>query len=327
MTEKKSIIVTGYAYPSIDSQVLTQWLPDLTFLATFSYGITPDGGLVQLDDQLMVNTASAAGVKSLMVLTPMDDTGMFSDRLAAQVLENPQAVQNLINNIENNIKSKGMYGVDFDFEYIPAENRDQYTALIAGAAERLNPQGYIVTAALAPKTDANQPGLLYQGHDYYDIGQVANYVLLMTYEWGYTYGPPMAVSPINQVRRVLDYGVSEIDPAKILMGMPNYGYDWPLPFVQGQTKAEKITNSEGFSRGAKYDVPILFDELSQAPNYTYYDDSGVQHQVWFENEASIRAKLNLVNEYGLAGVAYWNIMSFDPNNSKVLNEMFNVIKL
>ena len=69
------------------------------------------------------------------------------------------------------------------------------------------------------------------------IGGIADSVLLMTYEWGYTYGPPMAVAPINHVRRVAEYGASVIDPEKIQMGIPNYGYDWPLPFVQGQTRA------------------------------------------------------------------------------------------
>lgn len=327
MAEKRNIIVSGYAYPSISTETLDRWLPDLTLLDTFSYGITPEGGLVQLDDQNLINAANRAGIKPMMVLTPMDETGMFSDRLAAQVLSNPAARDNLVNNIEANVKSKGLFGVDFDFEYIPVVNRDQYTALIGAAAERLNPQGYMVTAALAPKTSTEQAGLLYQGHDYYGVGQAANLVLLMTYEWGYTFGPPMAVSPINQVRKVLDYGVTQISPEKILMGMPNYGYDWPLPFVKGTTRAEKITNGEGFTRAARYGVPVQFDPVSQAPNYHYYDNQGVDHEVWFDNEASIKARLSLVNEYGLAGVGYWNIMDFDPNNSKALNEMFNVVKL
>ncbi len=105
----------------------------------------------------------------------------------------------------------------------------------------MGPQGYTVTVALAPKTSADQEGVLYQGHDYAGMGAVADYVLLMTYEWGYSYGPPMAVSPINQVRRVLDYGVSEIPREKIFMGFPNYAYDWTLPFVQGESRAEKIS--------------------------------------------------------------------------------------
>lgn len=321
------IIVSGYAYPSINQQVLEAWLADLTYLNTFSYGITSDGGIVDLQDQRLIESANAAGVKTLMVLTPMDENGMFNDELASALLESPEARTNLVNNVVRTIQAKGMAGVDFDFEYIPEQNRDQYVALVSQARETLNPMGYVVTVALAPKTSADQQGLLYQGHDYRGMGEAANLVLLMTYEWGYTFGPPMAVSPINQVRRVLDYGVSEIPPNKILMGMPNYGYDWTLPFVQGESRAEKISSEEALRRAQQYGVSIEYDQASQAPHYTYTDAEGREHVVWFEDERSIRAKLALIEEYGLAGVAYWNIMDYYPANSAILNEMYNVIKL
>jgi len=110
-------------------------------------------------------------------------------------------------------------GIDFDFEFVNREDRDLYTGLISQTAARVTPEGYIVTVPLAPKTSAEQPGLLYGGHDYAGIGAVANLVMLMTYEWGYTFGPPMAVAPIDKVRQVLDYAVTEIPRSKILMGV------------------------------------------------------------------------------------------------------------
>ena len=84
-------------------------------------------------------------------------------------------------------KEHSLFGVDFDFEYVFAENRDQYTDLVRRTRIKLNEEGYLVTVTLAPKTSADQKGLLYQGHDYRGMGQAANFVLLMTYEWGYTY--------------------------------------------------------------------------------------------------------------------------------------------
>jgi len=64
---------------------------------------------------------------------------------------------------------------------------NRYSELIQKASDILNSQGYIVMAALAPKTSTDQPGLLYRGHDYSAIGRAADKVLPMTYEWGYTY--------------------------------------------------------------------------------------------------------------------------------------------
>lgn len=301
-------IVNGYAYPSISKETLEWWLPRLSWVAAFSYGFTEDGNLINLEDANLIIPATEAGVRPMKVLTPLDADGNFNDNIAIRVFENPDAQQNLIDNIEANIKNKNMGGVDFDFEYLAADYADDYVELVGRTRGRLRPQGYLTTVALAPKVSTDQPGLLYQGHDYAGMGQAADYCLLMTYEWGYTYGPPLPVSPINSVRRVLDYGVTQIPPEKILMGMSNYGYDWRLPFVQGESKAEKLTNYQALARAEYYGVDVQYDEEAQAPFFTYTSPDGSEHIVWFEDERSWRARLALVEEYGLAGISIWNIM-------------------
>lgn len=301
-------LVNGYAYPSISEETLAWWLPRLTWLSAFSYGFTAEGRLVNLADENLVTAANAAGVRPMMVLTPLDAEGRFNDNIATAVFEDPEAQTNLIDNIEANLHAKNMGGVDFDFEYIPRVYAADYVELVARTQRLLSPQGYLTSVALAPKVRADQPGVLYEGHDYAGMGRAADYCLLMTYEWGYTYGEPMAVSPINHVRRVLEYGLTEIPAEKILMGMSNYGYDWALPFVRGESKAEKLTNYQAQARAEYYGVPVEWDENAQAPFYTYATPAGVKHVVWFENERSWQARLALVAEYGLAGISIWNIM-------------------
>lgn len=301
-------LVNGYAYPSISEETLSWWLPRLTWLSAFSYGFTAEGRLVNLADENLVTAANAAGVRPMMVLTPLDAEGRFNDNIAAAGFEDPEAQTNLIDNIEANLHAKNMGGVDFDFEYIPRVYAADYVELVARTQRLLSPQGYLTSVALAPKVRADQPGVLYEGHDYAGMGRAADYCLLMTYEWGYTYGEPMAVSPINHVRRVLEYGLTEIPAEKILMGMSNYGYDWALPFVRGESKAEKLTNYQAQARAEYYGVPVEWDENAQAPFYTYATPAGVKHVVWFENERSWQARLALVAEYGLAGISIWNIM-------------------
>ena len=301
-------LVNGYAYPSISEETLAWWLPRLTWLSAFSYGFTAEGRLVNLEDENLVTAANAAGVRPMMVLTPLDAEGRFNDNIAAAVFEDPEAQTNLIDNIEANLHAKNMGGVDFDFEYIPRVYAADYVELVARTQRLLSPQGYLTSVALAPKVRADQPGVLYEGHDYAGMGRAADYCLLMTYEWGYTYGEPMAVSPINHVRRVLEYGLTEIPAEKILMGMSNYGYDWALPFVRGESKAEKLTNYQAQARAEYYGVLVEWDETAQAPFYTYATPAGVKHIVWFENERSWQARLALVAEYGLAGISIWNIM-------------------
>ena len=308
MPEERNLLVNGYAYPSISPQTLGWWLPRLTWVSAFSSGFRTDGSLIPLSDEAIIAQAAAGGVGTLMVLTPLDENGVFNDQIAISVFNDPAARNRLIENILQNIYGKGLEGIDFDFEYLPGEYADDYVSLVKRTRELLTPQGYVTTVALAPKTRADQPGVLYEGHDYRGRGEAADYCLIMTYEWGYTYGEPQPVSPIVNVRRVLEYAVMEIPPEKILMGLNNYGYDWTLPFVAGESRAEKLTNYQAQARAAYYGVPVQWDEKAMAPFFEYTDGAGREHIVWFENEESWKARLGLVSELGLAGVGIWNIM-------------------
>ena len=118
----------------------------------------------------------------------------------------------------------------------------------------------------------------------------------------------MAVSPLPNVRQVLDYAVTEIPPAKILLGISNYGYDWPLPFVQGTTKAQSISNQRAIELAVQHGSAIQYDEEAQSPHFQYTDSANIVHQVWFEDARSLSAKLRLVAEYGFKGAGIWNVM-------------------
>lgn len=325
--EKRSIIVNGYAYPNISAELLSQSLPNLTFISAFSYGIRSDGSLILLDDSRIRQAAQQSDVQTLMVLSSLTEEGDFDSLILGRALYNVQKREELISEILENLKAKKMYGVDFDFEYIAPQEKDIYIDLIRRAARRLNAEGYLVSVALAAKTSADQAGLLYEGHDYAAVGQSANLVLLMTYEWGYAGSEPMAVAPIPQIRQVLDYGVTEIPPEKILMGIPNYGYDWILPHIPGVSRARSIGNEEAVWLAEHYGAEIQYDETAQSPYFFFWDNQGRQHEVWFENERSIRAKLQLIDDYGLAGVSYWNLMRPFRANWQVLQDMFDVTKL
>lgn len=129
-----------------------------------------------------------------------------------------------------------------------------------------------------------------------------------SYEWGYTYGPPMAVAPVGAVRRVVEFALTQMDAAKILLGFPNYAYDWTLPFTAGATRAQSIGNEAAPLLAAQYGAEIQFDTQSQTPYFTYLDEAGQPHEVWFEDARSAQAKFDLLSEYGLLGLGYWNFM-------------------
>lgn len=307
-TERRTATSDGYAYPFISQWVLEQTLPYLTRLLVFSYGFTPTGELIPpaRSPEWMVVSAGQYGVDPILVLTPLGADGRFNNNLIHAVVTNEQAKQNLIQTLLATME-EGYRGVDVDFEYILAEDRDLFTAFVRDLTEAMNAQGYTVSVALAPKTSADQPGLLYEGKDYAGLGAAANEVLLMAYEWGYTYGPAMAVAPLNKVRQVVEYALTEIPAEKINLGIPNYGYDWTLPFVQGESKAITIGNVQAVQIAIEQGVEIQFDEIAQSPFFLYQKD-GRQHEVWFEDVRSMQAKYGLVREYNLKGIGVWQIM-------------------
>ena len=179
--------VHGYAYPFIDKDLLQSTVPYLTFLTPFTYGFTPDGTLVDLDDGVLIAMAKAGGAAPLMHLSTLTGEGGFSNELAHIALTDRTVQDALISNLRRTLEEKGYRGLDVDFEYVFPEDASAYAAFLGRLTALLNPLGYPVIAALAPKTSADQPGLLYEAHNYRAIAEAVNEVLLMTYEWGYTY--------------------------------------------------------------------------------------------------------------------------------------------
>lgn len=319
--------VNGYAYPFIQRSVLNETLPYLSSLSVFSYGFTAEGELVPptIDDTFMIEAALMQGVRPVLTLTPLGPDGNFNNFLITAVVNNQEAKDNLLDNLLTTVQEKNFQGVDIDFEYIRPEDRVPFADFVADVRNFLSPYGYHVSVALAPKTSDTQAGLLYEGKDYVLLGEAADSVLLMTYEWGYTYGPPMAVAPVNQVRRVVEYAVTRIDPAKIDLGIPNYGYDWTLPFVQGTSRATTIGNLEAVRIAIEAGVPIQFDEVAMSP-FFQYEKEGQLHEVWFEDVRSYQAKFSLIPEYGLRGMGYWQIMRFFRPNWLLLADTFQIQK-
>lgn len=313
--------VNGYAYPGTSMDVLRKTFPYLTYLSIFSYNVNPDGSLEEINDQPMISAARQAGVAPIMVIT---NKGFDSDA-ASSVLNSQEIQDRLLGSVLQHLRNKQYYGLNIDFEYVYPSDRQNYNNFLEKASRMLIEQGFQLSTAIAPKISSQQTGLQYTAHDYAAHGRIADRVIIMTYEWGFTYGPPMPVAPLNEVRRVLDYAVTEIPRNKIMMGIPNYGYDWTLPFVKG-TAARVVSNVGAVNLALNRGADIKFDPVAQSPYFYYYQDN-VQHIVWFEDARSIMSKLYLAAGYRLRGVSYWTIGRYFPQNWLVLKSLYNIVKL
>ncbi|HBP65440.1 MAG TPA: spore gernimation protein [Desulfosporosinus sp.] len=326
---KKTVEVSAYLDPRMtrgrSAEAIDKVGESLTYLAVFSYSVNRDGNLIPVDDQATLTAAAKDKVLPLLVITNFEN-GQFSTEIATTILTNDALQDRMLNQVLRVMAEKGYRGLDFDFEYLGVANRERYVRLLQKAKILLKSRGYYISAALAPKTRTDQRGVLYEGHDYQAIGHVVDFIFFMTYEWGYSGGSPMAVSPITQMRKVMEYAISVVPKEKIMMGMPLYGYDWTLPYVRGGKFAKSFSPLKAVELALRYDVSIKYDKTSQAPWFRYTDEQGRKHEVWFEDARSIQAKFDLVKELGLRGFYYWVLGNDFPQNWLLIKENFIVRK-
>lgn len=318
--------VNGYIYMLGDDAVpiVDKAGPYLTYLSPFAYLIKEDGSLQSIKDVPAIQSADRVNITPMMSITNFTVSSR-GENLASIVLNTPEFVEHLIDEIIDIMGKKGYKGLNVDFENVLPGDREPYNHFLERTVQRLHPLGYFVSTAVAPKTSAAQRGLLYEAHDYPAHGRIVDFVVLMTYEWGWRKGPPQAISPLNQIKRVLDYAVSVIPRGKIYMGFQIYARDWLLPHVTGQ-EAETFSEQEAVARAVKYGATIMYDTVAQSPYYRYTDELGREHEVWFEDARSAQAKFDTAKSYNLGGISYWALGYPYPQNWALLQDNFTIIK-
>lgn len=299
--------------------------PYLTYLSPFAYLINEDGSLVNIEDEPAISEAYAQGIVPMMSIVNFT-RNVAGENLAHIILNNPAIINNLQENIINTMKDKGYKGLNIDFEYVLPEDREAYNNFLESTVNKLHNEGYFVSTSLAPKISGDQKGLLYEAHDYPAHGKLADFVVLMTYEWGWRGGYPRAISPINEIEKVLDYAVSVIPRDKILMGFQIYARDWQLPFEEGQV-ANTISVQQAMDIAYEHMSEIKYDYVAQSPFFNYTDEKGNAHVVWFEDARSAQAKFDAVKDYALRGISYWGLGYEFPQNFPLLSDNFQIKKL
>jgi spore germination protein YaaH len=150
--------------------------------------------------------------------------------------------------------------------------------------------------------------------DYRQISLYADYVAVMTYdEHGYSTGPgPIASVP--WMNSVIQYAVDQMPRAKILLGIPAYGFDW------GDSGAPTyLSYPRAMASLATSGAVLVRDPASDVPHFTYVKN-GQRHEVWFEDARSWAKKLDLVEDYDLGGVAIWRLGMEDPASWRLFPE-------
>ncbi len=322
---KDQIVSNGYIEPSVKNAVehFREAATGLTYLTIFSYHVDGQGALTAPDDEALLAACKETSVQPIMAITNLAEA-QFSKEVGTQLLNSKTAQDKLIGNVMEVIRTKGYRGVNVDFEYLGSNLRQAYNRFIKRLADRLHQEGLIIFSSLAPKTSGEQTGAWYESHDYQYHGQVCDFVVLMTYEWGWSGGPPMAVSPITQVEKVVNYARTVMPERRIVMSIPLYGYDWTLPYEKGGEFAKAVRERQAVAEAGAHNVTINYDEKEESPFFRYKDDKGSSHIVYFEDLRTMEAMFSLVDRLNLHGVSFWNLAFQYPAVWPYLKDYFTV---
>ncbi len=322
----RQIEVMGYTNTFINEQILRKTLPFLTYITIFNYIATAQGDFSEIDDTWIIQLAKDYDVVPVMALSSINPQGQGNQEVTHIILSDETIQTQLIDRILANIKAKGYSGLNLSFYDVLSEDLPLYVNFITSVTNRLNREGYEVFVALSPLTFGYEPGNPYNFPYYSEIGRAANYVILITYLWATSAMSEVTETNADYLRQYLDFAVTEIPPEKIFIGLTRIAYDWELPYTEGRTRGYALTNAAAVELANQLGITIEFDEVSQTP-FFYYNDSGVTHYVRFKDARSINAILSLISEYGLRGVAVWNIMYFYSQTWLSINSDFGIESL
>ncbi len=279
------------SYPS-----LVKNAENIDMVSPFWYTINKKGDLLPKTEGHQYNTDTFVRQNGQLILPLINN-----DKTNSAMLTDAKIRQKAIENIVALVQSRNYDGVNIDFEFIPSWTKDGYTTFIRELSQKLHARGKLVTISVFPKVGVSND--LTGAYDYKALAPYIDRMVIMTYDNHWSGGPAGPIAPINWVEENILYALREVPAEKILLGIANYGYDWPNSGGKGQDIAAK----KALELASRKSATVRWDSKAQVPYFYYTDSNKKIRTVWFENSYSLDYKLNLVNKYNLKGIAIWRL--------------------
>lgn len=220
----------------------------------------------------------------------------------SEIMRDYKLRHNLIENIVSLVLKYNLDGINIDFEYMHDEDKDLFSRFIIELKPRLNEIGAVLSVDVTAPDGSEEWSMCY---DRYTIGKVADYIVFMAYDqYGQYSNKAGTTAGYNWVKANLEKFVGQegVDSSKIVLGIPFFSRVWEEEDGELVSKEpinmNKIQNIVPENASKTWD-----DDLKQY--YIEFEKDGITYKIWAEDEESIKAKLSLIDEYNLAGAAYW----------------------
>lgn len=277
---------------------------DITTLVPFWYGVKSDGGLADMSSQEVKTIASENNLPIYAIIHNYSDPK--KSQLIHDLLSTPSLRNTLISSIRDTTITNNYPGINIDFEFVPPEDRQNLNTFMQGLYASLKAIGKTVTISVPAELSDNPHHPFSGAFQYSVIAQNSDAMYILAYDEHFSQPGPIA--SISFVRNVLNYAVTAIPREKIWLGIAVYGYDW----TEGVNYPRTISYQQAIDTAKNLGAAIIYDQSAQESTYTYTIDNRT-HTVWFEDARSFSAKLPLLDEYRLSGIAVWRLGQEDPN--------------
>ena len=200
------------------------------------------------------------------------------------------------------VEEYNLDGVNVDFENMNESDKDVYSRFLIELAPRLKKIGKTLSVDVTAPDGSETWSLCF---DRNTIANVADYIVFMAYDqYGTNSNKAGTTAGYNWVEANVKkfLGQEDVDPEKIILGIPLYMRLWEEE-EDGTAKPEVVNMKDMFDVLPENQVATWDEELKQY--YVEYEEDGKTYKMWVENEKSVGEKINLANQYNLAGIAFW----------------------
>lgn len=237
--------------------------------------------------------------------------------ITSKMLATKESRSTFIQNTIELIEGYGFDGVNIDIEDVNIEDSEKLSEFFTELGEALSEKGYYLAASVPSRVSDEPFNPFSDPFDYGVIGKAVDEFDVMLYnEHGWPGSGPGPVVSIGWMDRVLRYTITKMPKEKIMAAVSVFGFDFNLT----TGKNAYVTYDRAMELAKKYNKEVIFDEETQTPYFAYTDEEGNEHEVWFENAQSIKAKIDLANELGIKGIALWRLGMEDESMWKMIRE-------
>jgi cellulose synthase/poly-beta-1,6-N-acetylglucosamine synthase-like glycosyltransferase/spore germination protein YaaH/peptidoglycan/xylan/chitin deacetylase (PgdA/CDA1 family) len=273
------------------------------------HAVSPDGHLdVDQDPKLVtwMQTIKAKGVElPVMSMVNNYDGKDWKVPEMAEMLARPASRERLAKALQQFATSQHDPGVVVDFEEVPQASQENFQHFIHDLALSLHAAGLKLMVAL-PAADWS--------YDYKYFASQADAIILMNYDFHWPSSAPGPVVAQDWFVRNIDNILKLVPPEKIVMGIANYGYDWPVKSKSDPTPvAQAVTFQQAVITAVESESDIDFDGDSLSPHYSYEDENKVVHNVWMLDGITAYNELRAAERKHVQGTALWRLGMEDPS--------------